>query len=118
MLRNNADARRCSYFELGLPVHTAAISDLCEKNYMSNLHVIRYVIEWVDNLNFFSYDVLLSIANLWFPSMSFDSIKPRNANNIFSLVVCLGSTLFPRPDRSVSLGRNLMRFAVILQHAI
>ena len=34
------------------------------------------------------------------------------------LLFVLGSTLFPRPDRSVSLGKNLMRFAVVLQHAI
>ena len=86
--------------------HTAIISDLCEKKSISNLHVIGMP---------FSYDAVLPIAGLWFLSVS---INPRNANHVFSLVVCFGSTLFPRPDRSVSLGKNLIRFAVILQHAI
>ena len=72
--------------------HTAIISDLCEKKSISNLHVIGMP---------FSYDAVLPIAGLWFLSVS---INPRNANNVFSLVVCFGSTLFPRPDRSVSLG--------------
>ena len=37
---------------------------------------------------------------------------------VLSFVVCFGSTLFPRPDRSVRSGNNLMRLAIILQHAI
>ena len=37
---------------------------------------------------------------------------------VLFFVVCFGSTLFPRPDRSVRSGNNLMRLAIILQHAI
>ena len=86
-----------------------------KKNSICNLHVIGMPLNEQITSIFFSYDVVLPIASLWFPSLS---IKPRNVNNVFSLVVCFGSTLFPYPDRSVSLGKNLMRFAVILQHAI
>ena len=37
---------------------------------------------------------------------------------VLFIVVCFGSTLFLRPDRSVRSGNNLMRLAIILQHAI
>ena len=37
---------------------------------------------------------------------------------VLFFVVCFGSTLFPRPDRSVRSGNNLMRLAIILQRAI
>ena len=37
---------------------------------------------------------------------------------VLFFVVCFSSTLSPRPDRSVRSGNNLMRLAIILQHAI
>ena len=60
---------------------------------------------------------VLPISGLVIPKR----VQPRYANNVFFLVVCFvvcfKSTLFPRPDRSVRLGNNLMRFAIILQRA-
>ena len=48
MLRNNADARRCSYFELGLPVVTqksieVRLHNKCHKIYLSGPLEIFYL---------------------------------------------------------------------------
>ena len=66
---------------------------------------------------FFSYHTVLPIAGLWSPSVSNCDAA------ICAFFVCCLFVLFcllfsPRPARSVGSGNNLMRLAIILQHAI
>ena len=49
MLRNNADARRCSYFELGLPVELLSESYTADKRDAHNIYQ-----HFVDSLIFIS----------------------------------------------------------------